>query len=163
MEEMLDTSLSQTVELIKKSHTTFLGPNIADKTYSEGYKAVLQNMGYRLWISKAALSPQLKGAKLELTWENAGSAPFYKEWPVWVYVTDEKGNLIEKKRIKISLPSVLPGNVKKTQTSMETINLSRDVGDKYHLSIGIEDSMTGKANLRMTMKCKYNDGMNFLW
>lgn len=163
MEEMLDTSLSQTVELIKKSHTTFLGPNIADKTYSEGYKAVLQNMGYRLWISKAALSPQLKGAKLELTWENAGSAPFYKEWPVWVYVTDEKGNLIEKKRIKISLPSVLPGNVKKTQTSMETINLSRDVGDKYHLSIGIEDPMTGKANLRMTMKCKYNDGMNFLW
>ena len=96
-------------------------------------------------------------------WENAGSAPFYKEWPVWVYVTDEKGNLIEKKRIKISLPSVLPGNVKKTQTSMETINLSRDVGDKYHLSIGIEDPMTGKANLRMTMKCKYNDGMNFLW
>ena len=90
-------------------------------------------------------------------------APFYKEWPVWVYVTDEKGNLIEKKRIKISLPSVLPGNVKKTQTSMETINLSRDVGDKYHLSIGIEDPMTGKANLRMTMKCKYNDGMNFLW
>ena len=163
MEEMLYTSLSQTVELIKKSHTTFLGPNIADKTYSEGYKAVLQNMGYRLWISKAALSPQLKGAKLELTWENAGSAPFYKEWPVWVYVTDEKGNLIEKKRIKISLPSVLPGNVKKTQTSMETINLSRDVGDKYHLSIGIEDPMTGKANLRMTMKCKYNDGMNFLW
>lgn len=46
---------------------------------------------------------------------------------------------------------------------METINLSRDVGDKYHLSIGIEDPMTGKANLRMTMKCKYNDGMNFLW
>lgn len=163
MEEMLDTSLSQTVELIKKSHTTFLGPNIADKTYSEGYKAVLQNMGYRLWISKAALSPQLKGAKLELTWENAGSAPFYKEWQVWAYVTDEKGNLIEKKRIKISLPSVLPGNVKKTQTSMETINLSRDVGDKYHLSIGIEDPMTGKANLRMAMKCKYKDGMNFLW
>lgn len=41
------------MELIRSSHTTFLGPNIADKTYKEGYDQLLGNMGYRLWISKA--------------------------------------------------------------------------------------------------------------
>ena len=53
MEKMLQIDLEETMELIRSSHTTFLGPNIADKTYKEGYDQLLGNMGYRLWISKA--------------------------------------------------------------------------------------------------------------
>ena len=31
MKELLDTNLDQTINLIKKAHTTFLGPKVADK------------------------------------------------------------------------------------------------------------------------------------
>lgn len=48
----MDTDLSETVEMIREAHTTFLGPKIPDEDYAEGYKEVLKNMGYRLWISK---------------------------------------------------------------------------------------------------------------
>lgn len=54
MEQMLVTDLEQTVELVRKSHTTFLGPKYADSQYKDGYDKVLLNMGYRLWISEAA-------------------------------------------------------------------------------------------------------------
>lgn len=163
MENMLDTDIFQTVELIRKSHTTFIGPNIADKKYQQGYEKVLRNMGYRLWVSRAVLLQRISGTKLRLTWENDGSAPFYKDWPVWIYVTDEDGNTVEKKQIDIQLSSVLPGEIIKTETRLDTKKLAGLAGEKYDLSIGIEDPMTGKTSVRMAMKCSYKNGRNYLW
>ena len=163
MEEMLDTNLSQTVKLIQESHTTFLGPNAASAKYLQGYETVLKNMGYRLQISEATLSRTLNGTKLNMTWENDGSAPFYKNWPVWIYVTDENGNLLEKKQIEINLSSVLPGETAQTDTLLDTRNLLNLAGKKYHISIGVEDPMTGKCNMHFTMQCEYKDGQNYLW
>ena len=45
MEEMMDTDLSETVEMIREAHTTFLGPKIPDEDYAEGYKEVLKTWG----------------------------------------------------------------------------------------------------------------------
>lgn len=163
MENMLDTDIFQTVELIRKSHTTFIGPNIADKKYQQGYEKVLRNMGYRLWVSRAVLLQRISGTKLRLTWKNDGSAPFYKDWPVWIYVTDEDGNTVEKKQIDIQLSSVLPGEIIKTETRLDTKKLAGLAGEKYDLSIGIEDPMTGKTSVRMAMKCSYKNGRNYLW
>ena len=163
MENMLDTDIFQTVELIRKSHTTFIGPNIADKKYQQGYEKVLKNMGYRLWVSRAVLLQRISGTKLRLTWENDGSAPFYKDWPVWIYVTDEDGNTVEKKQIDIQLSSVLPGEIIKTETRLDTKKLAGLAGKKYDLSIGIEDPMTGKTSVRMAKKCSYKNGRNYLW
>lgn len=163
MENMLDTDIFQTVELIRKSHITFIGPNIADKKYQQGYEKVLKNMGYRLWVSRAVLLQRITGTKLRLIWENDGAAPFYKDWPVWIYVTDEDGNIVEKKQIDIQLSSVLPGEIIKTETRLDTKKLAGLAGEKYDLSIGIEDPMTGKASVRMAMKCSYKNGRNYLW
>ena len=163
MEEMLKASLSQTVELIRESHTTFLGPNAANPGFLQGYETVLKNMGYRLWISEAILSWSPGGAKLEITWENNGTAPFYKNWKVWLYVTDETGNTIEKKQVEILLPSVLPGESIHTATLLETEELLKLAGEKYNISVGVEDPMTGKMNVRFAMQCEYKSGKNFLW
>ena len=163
MEEMLKASLSQTVELIRESHTTFLGPNAANPGFLQGYETVLKNMGYRLWISEAILSWSPGGAKLELTWENNGTAPFYKNWKVWLYVTDETGNTIEKKQVEILLPSVLPGESIHTATLLETEELLKLAGEKYSISVGVEDPMTGKMNVRFAMQCEFKSGKNFLW
>ena len=163
MEEMLETNLSKTVELIRKSHVTFLGPNIANASYSNGYETILKNMGYRIWISEAVLSHWYTGTKLEITWENDGAAPFYKDWPVWLYVTDEAGNVIEEKEIPVTLSSLLPGETIKAETYLDTRNILDLAGKQYHVSIGILDPMTGKASLRLAMTGTYKDGKNILW
>ena len=163
MEEMLDTNLSGTVEMIREAHTTFLGPKIPDENYVDGYKEVLKNMGYRLWISMAELKNTAKGSRLKLTWENSGVAPMYKEWPVYVYIEDESGKLVEKSRISIKISSLLPGEKATTLTALETERLNSLLEKGYRLSVGIEDPMTGLPCVRFAMEALYQEGKNYLW
>lgn len=163
MEEMLDTNLSGTVEMIREAHTTFLGPKIPDENYVDGYKEVLKNMGYRLWISMAELKNTAKGSRLKLTWENSGVAPMYKEWPVYVYIEDESGKLVEKSRISIKISSLLPGKKATTLTALETERLNSLLEKGYRLSVGIEDPMTELPCVRFAMEALYQEGKNYLW
>ena len=163
MEEMLDTNLSGTVEMIREAHTTFLGPKIPDENYVDGYKEVLKNMGYRLWISMAELKNTAKGSRLKLTWENSGVAPMYKEWPVYVYIEDESGKLVEKSRISIKISSLLPGEKATTLTALETERLNSFLEKGYRLSVGIEDPMTELPCVRFAMETLYQEGKNYLW
>ena len=163
MEEMLDTNLSGTVEMIREAHTTFLGPKIPDENYVDGYKEVLKNMGYRLWISMAELKNTAKGSRLKLTWENSGVAPMYKEWPVYVYIEDESGKLVEKSRISIKISSLLLGEKATTLTVLETERLNSLLEKGYRLSVGIEDPMTELPCVRFAMEALYQEGKNYLW
>ena len=163
MEEMLDTNLSGTVEMIREAHTAFLGPKIPDENYVDGYKEVLKNMGYRLWISMAELKNTAKGSRLKLTWENSGVAPMYKEWPVYVYIEDESGKLVEKSRISIKISSLLPGEKATTLTALETERLNSLLEKGYRLSVGIEDPMTELPCVRFAMEALYQEGKNYLW
>lgn len=163
MEEMLDTNLSGTVEMIREAHTTFLGPKIPDENYVDGYKEVLKNMGYRLWVSMAELKNTAKGSRLKLTWENSGVAPMYKEWPVYVYIEDESGKLVEKSRISIKISSLLPGEKEATLTALETERLNSLLEKGYRLSVGIEDPMTEFPCVRFAMEALYQEGKNYLW
>ena len=163
MEEMLDTNLSGTVEMIREAHTTFLGPKIPDENYVDGYKEVLKNMGYRLWISMAELKNTAKGSRLKLIWENSGVAPMYKEWPVYVYIEDESGKLVEKSRISIKISSLLPGEKATTLTALETERLNSLLEKGYRISVGIEDPMTELPCVRFAMEALYQEGKNYLW
>ena len=163
MEEMLDTNLSGTVEMIREAHTTFLGPKIPDENYVDGYKEVLKNMGYRLWVSMAELKNTAKGSRLKLTWENSGVAPMYKEWPVYVYIEDESGKLVEKSRISIKISSLLPGEKATTLTALEMERLNSLLEKGYRLSVGIEDPMTELPCVRFAMEALYQEGKNYLW
>lgn len=163
MEEMLDTNLSGTVEMIREAHTTFLGPKIPDENYVDGYKEVLKNMGYRLWISMAELKNTAKGSRLKLIWENSGVAPMYKEWPVYVYIEDESGKLVEKSMISIKISSLLPGEKATTLTALETERLNSFLEKGYRLSVGIEDPMTELPCVRFAMEALYQEGKNYLW
>ena len=163
MEEMLDTNLSGTVEMLREAHTTFLGPKIPDENFVDGYKEVLKNMGYRLWISMAELKNTAKGSRLKLTWENSGVAPMYKEWPMYVYIEDESGKLVEKSRISIKISSLLPGEKATTLTALETERLNSLLEKGYRLSGGIEDPMTELPCVRFAMEALYQEGKNYLW
>ena len=163
MEEMMDTNLSETVELIREAHTTFLGPKIPDEDYADEYKEVLKNMGYRLWISKAELKSTRNSSHLELTWENSGVAPLYKDWPVYVYIEDDTGKLVEKRKISMEISSVFPGEKKVTSIMLETDRLNSLLEKGYRLAVGIEDPMTETPSVRFAMEALYKEGKNYLW
>lgn len=163
MEEMMDTNLSGTVELIREARTTFLGPKIPDEDYADEYKEVLKNMGYRLWISKAEIKSTRNSSHLELTWENSGVAPLYKDWLVYVYIEDDTGKLVEKRKIPMEISSVLPGEKKVTSIMLETDRLNSLLEKGYRLAVGIEDPMTETPSVRFAMEALYKEGKNYLW
>ena len=166
MAELLQTNLDETVQLLRDSHTTFLGPKIADEAYPEGYEAVLHQMGYRIRILDAELGEAGEQAScLRLTWENEGVAPFYGDWPVYVYVEDEYGETVEKEPVTMQLPALLPGVQMVTDTALTTKDLPGIVGNEgiYQIWIGAEDPMTGRPAVRLAMDVAYVDGRNRLF
>ena len=163
MKNLLETELSQTINLIQKAHTTFLGPMIADADYESGYNKVLQNLGYRLYISKAVLKPKIHGTSLEITWGNDGVAPFYQDWPVWIAVENEQSEQIEKKQLDLQLNDIIPGIEKKIKIILDTPGIVEKAGKGYRISVGVEDPMTGKESVRLAMDVLYEDGKNYLW
>ena len=163
MKNLLEMELSQTINLIQKAHSTFLGPMTADAAYECGYNKVLQNLGYRLYISKAVLKPKIHGTSIEITWGNDGVAPFYQDWPVWIVVENEQGEQIEKKQLELQLNNITPGIEKKVKVILYTPGLVEKAGNGYRISVGIEDPMTGKESVRLAMDVLYEDGKNYLW
>ena len=87
----------------------------------------------------------------------------YKEWPVYVYIEDESGKLVEKNRISIKISSLLPGEKATTLTALETERLNSLLEKGYRLSVGIEDPMTGLPCVRFAMETLYQEGKNYLW
>ena len=87
----------------------------------------------------------------------------YKEWPVYVYIEDESGKLVEKSRISIKISSLLPGEKATTLTALETERLNSLLEKGYRLSVGIEDPMMELPCVRFAMEALYQEGKNYLW
>ncbi len=148
MDTILSEELSQTIELIKKSHTTFLGPKIADVSFEESYQQALKNMGYRLWISRV----RMKGNILELTWENSGVAPFYKDWEVMSYIIDENEQIIAEIPVELSLSKLLPDESITSKTMIYVDQINKWKKNKWKIAVGIVDPMTGKPSVHLAIK-----------
>lgn len=156
MQQMLETDIEQTIDLTRRSHTTFLGPKTADAAYEAGYEALLQNMGYRLWVKEAALRPGFGKTTLEMTWTNSGVAPMYWDWPVYAYVWDTKGNVIERAEIDLRLSEVAPDKEVRCSVPLRTKGLYFGLKD-YYIGVGIVDPMTGENAVRLDMKTVHLD------
>ena len=98
-----------------------------------------------------------------LTWNNDGVAPFYQNWPVYLYLEDPSGKLEEKAAVNMLLSSVLPETQLITKTVFETKDVPALLENGYTLAVGIEDPMTEKPGVRLAMDCIYQDGKNVLW
>ncbi len=99
------------------------------------------------------------------TWENDGVAPFYGDWPVYVYVEDGDGETVEKEPVTMQLPALLPGVQMVTDTALTTKDLPGLAGNEgiYQIWIGAEDPMTGRPAVRLAMDVEYVDGRNRLF
>lgn len=158
MEYLLKDNLTETLELIRASHMTFLGPKTADGAYKKGYEAVLENLGYRIWISGAKLKNTKEGIRLELIWENDGAAPMYQDWPVMVYVEDPAGHVVESCMVDMRLSELLPGTRMVTKVELETEGLCERDRVEYRILLGILDPMTGMPAVRLASDADQEDG-----
>lgn len=164
MEEMLGEDLEETLELIKRSHMTFIGPKCpkGELSASEASEEILRNIGYRFYIKKMSIHMDyLKNSfKVNLTWENDGAAPMYFDWPVMLYVYDGDGNRKYWEDINISLDKLYPGESLETANEFPFNDLFRQ---GYSIGIGILDPQTEEPGVELAMNKKYENGINMIY
>ncbi|MBM7635770.1 DUF4832 domain-containing protein [Streptococcus saliviloxodontae] len=151
MKTLMSTRLSETRKWVRQSHTSFLGPKVAEKN-SEGYYQLLSDLGYRLWISKAVLKGYGKQKTLSLTWHNAGQAPFYKDWSVRLQVVDSSGKVLDSAPFSMDLRKILPDQSQTITNELPKSFVTADGNLRGQLRLAIIDPMTDKPAVKLLME-----------
>lgn len=152
MEQLMVSDLEQLLELVERSHMTFIGPKVAEAEFHDGYYALLDRLGYRIAVTEAGLEQTNSGVTLTLTWENFGAAPLYQDWPVNIYVCHEDGSVIETVQTRLQLSSLVPGITHTETVTLHTEGLLQGALPAYTICVGIVDPMTGENAVRLAMQ-----------
>ncbi len=163
MEELLDTELSRTLQLLEASHMSFIGPKVAQAEYVQGYQAVLKRLGYRLRVTALKLTPRAEETVVTLTVANEGTAPFYWDWAMHLYLEDADGATLSTVPVPLSLPELLPGETREVEVTLQGVNLWNLLF--FHtnaLTLGIVDPMTGRDAVRFAMHAPRKNGRTVL-
>lgn len=165
--ELLVNRLPDTIDLLKRSHTTFIGPKspveMDDCTEClEGSREILKTIGYRFRIQKAVFSKTwLFPERLEvsLDWVNDGIAPFYYSWDAFLYVISLEGHTAIRQRVEINIKEVIPGITVTTKTDVDLSNLQKGA---YRIGIAIVDPLTDQPGIAFAMENTLNDRIYIL-
>lgn len=163
MDWLLRYHVDETIDLVRNSHMSFIGPKMPEKDiYANGAEAVLNNIGYRFRIKKANISSNFNGKvlKIALDWTNDGVAPIYWDWETYLYLLDENNNIIEKSAINIDLTQLTSGKTMRTYTGLSLSNFSNR---NCKLCIGIVDPQTGKPEIKFAMNANRLGNMSLLY
>lgn len=140
MEEMLSDRFSDTLNMIRDTHMTFIGPQCPEGEMKDASPAwaIREELGYRYYISAMNTQYSFSDGELKvgMTWENAGIAPLYWDWPVTMYVYDLNGDVKYWETVDISLSELLPGGTVQTECS---IPFTDEIRRGYQIGIGITD------------------------
>ena len=149
------SNLETTIDLVRRSHTTFIGPGGPyDEAYGgalqSGIDAVLENLGFRLFIARAempfAIAEPVPGAvRVDLLLGNAGVAPMYFNWPVKMFLFDEAGTVIKEQAVRTDLRRILPDQFIPINSSIPVENLNPGV---YSIGIAIIDPITDQPAIQ---------------
>lgn len=162
MEQMLGAELPQTLELLRKSHTTFLGPKIADPELEEGYDAVSRQLGYRLWIREWRISRHFLDCRLEMQWRNNGSAPFYANWPLSVEISSGDGSEQIRITVDAGLNTILPGTEKRVKIDLPK-QAEKMIKNNGRISVSLIDPLTDQPGVFLAMDGWEHTAEPFLW
>jgi hypothetical protein len=167
METMLVTKLTQTLELLEKSHMTFIGPmcpiaNVEEVDYPEGTMEVLKKLGYRYVANVVKLSYNTWSHKLSVNVElqNCGVAPMYFPWTVCIYFLSEDGEVLERYETDADLTSLVGGGSLTVSLTKEYI--PKETGEVFPIvAIGIENPDTNEPEVRLAMDVE-NVGLRYI-
>ena len=163
MEELLGERLSETRQMIRESHMTFLGPKCPEgsEKEAEGADLIREELGYRYYISRMEIrrSHGPGQMQVELTWENTGIAPIYWDWPVTLYVYDGDGNLRHQEETGLRLSKLLPGE---TAETLSQIPFTEDLEKGCQIGIGITDPQK-RVSLYLAMESERRDQIQIIY
>jgi len=155
MERMCIRDQKETIEMLRQSHTSFLGPKCpVGKEYSDpGFETavpqILNEIGYRIGITHCVLNRIDNTVTLQ--WENQGNAPIYFETPVKLYWVENNGGYSELADVDLDLTKLLPGMQLSTVTQ-----LPQDAAAEGRtLAVGIVDPMTGLPSVSLVSDQKH--------
>lgn len=148
METMLGSNLEETLNLIQKSHMSFIGPMcpvIGYDNYKGAVDEVEKNLGYRFYVSESMVYgfKWNKEYNFKVTLNNSGNAPFYKHWPVKLYSLDDKDKVLDSQLI---LEDVSTIGYKSSEILTGKIPKGWIQKDKT-LVMGIENPKTGEPEI----------------
>ena len=164
-EDMLVNNLDRTINLLRSSHTAFIGPKCPVlgeiSEYKEGVDGVLKNIGYRYRVSSSTLSflRWSDKGKLTLTVENTGAAPIYFPWKMYLYIYYE-GSIdtpYKKVELPVDMSSLYGGE------SVDITVAGIPVGAEYTYGVCIENPDTGKPAVYLDMDCESREKVYMLF
>ena len=119
-------------------------------------------LGYRLRVERAGLKKTRAGVVLTLTFCNDGTAPFYWDWPVQVYL-EEGGRTLETIPLDLDLKTLLPGESRTVNAALPGVGRPFCWGSERRITLGIVDPMTGADSVRFAMKADRENGRTVLF
>ena len=152
-QELLGPLLTQTIDLFKLSHTSWIGPGSFSDVPRGGelqgaLDQVLNTIGYRLRVESCTVEEASNGAlRLTMVWKNDGVAPFYFGWQPALSITgaDSTRSIVP---FAMRLIDVQPG-----LDYSFSMTLPKDLlpESAYTVSVGILDPITKEAGVALAM------------
>jgi len=156
---LLGPLLTQTIDLFKRSHTSWIGPGSFSDVPRGGdlqgaLNQVLNTIGYRLRVDNCTVDEAANGAlRLTMVWKNDGAAPFYFDWQPFLSFEGADGTRTLYP-LAMQLIDVQPG-----LDYSVSMTLPQDAlpSGAYTISVGILDPVTKEAGVALAMVADEND------
>ena len=148
------TNFDLTLEGIKDSHQSFIGPKIiideSEKDYSSAMNKILKTIGYRYYVDSVLMDFNEKETfTITCSMSNDGIAPTYQKYSIELSIVDEDGNEVWiSDNVDFDLRNVLPNESQTFSCVVSKDELDDDA--KYQLVISIQDE-SGKAVLPLAL------------
>ena len=152
MEDILLKDIGNVLADVSSSHMTFIGPKTPDYTdeaFALAAESVQRRMGYRIYVSglKTQYVYSTNSIELQLTFNNAGNAGFYFDWPVTVYIYDGNRNQVFWEGLPLDLRDLNDGEAV-TVTSM--VPASSELREEFYIGVDITD-YTGEEHVKLAI------------
>lgn len=163
MEDMLISQYATTSSLISDSHMTFIGPKVPEREDLSGAAwfrcdDIMKMLGYRYAVTTMEYGGDDTQSVIGLRISNEALAPIYWDYPVYLYLKDEIGN-IEKYKVDIDLTKLYGGELAYVMT---TIPVSFDSLSTYQILLGIEDPQTQQPAVYIATNAERSGYMTIL-
>lgn len=155
---MLKENIDKTIEQLKKSHQSFIGPKVIKdmslySNYEESLNKILKILGHRLYVSNMRLKVSNNVIDVDITFNNDGIAPIYDDVDVILHIYDENNEIYTKNINEyIDINSVITD-----LNGKFTINNMFSKGNKYKIGISLDDSVSNKPVIEMAMNDTIDD------
>lgn len=151
-----------TLDLVRRSHTSFLGPKAPKRedlgdTERQNAERLLQELGYSLGVRLCRVAGDLTdGLRVQLVWQNTGVAPLYADWPLQFELRDAQGITRWQGRASGCFSQWGPGEHAHTLTIAAGADL--DPG-RYTLYMGIVDPLTDAPGVALQMQTEHDGAL----